>query len=243
MKAAALSAILFIPGQFSEGSHAGAVAALGRQVVGVTLPGFGGSPAPAGVDFGAGFIQKQVSAAAPEGKLILIGNSAGAQWAAVYAARHPGKVERVILLNPGGFWVLPPPVIASLMKDFTPEKLASWDDAKMTRDFGGLFTNPAARDAFLADLLSKRFSPEAASGYIRASFQTSMYAPLGALAAARIPVDIVLGAADPFLQLDPIRQAAYASPFIDLHEIPGCGHIPQLDCPSETEAVLRGILR
>ncbi len=242
MKAAALSAILFIPGQFSGGSDMGAVAYLGRTVAGVTLPGFGGAPAGSG-PFDKGSILKHVSAAAPDGKIILIGNSAGAQWAAAFAARHPGKVERVILLNPGGFWALPTPVINTLMKDFTPERLAKWDEPKLRKDFGALFTNDAAREAYLSDLLSNGFSPEAASGYIRASFKTSIYTPLGFIAANGIPVDIILGNGDTFLQLGPIRQGAMASPFIRLHEIPGCGHMPQLDCPSETEAVLKGILR
>lgn len=242
MKAAVLSAILFIPGQFSDGSHQGAVAALGRSVSAVTLPGFGGIPA-SGSSFNKSFILKQLGFAVPDGKVILIGNSSGAQWAAAYAARRPRTVERVILLNPGGFWVLPTPVINTLMKDFTPERLALWDEPKLRKDFGALFTSDAPREAYLSDLLRNRFSPEAASGYIRTSFAASIYTPLTVLAANGIPVDIVLGTGDSFLQLGPIRQAALASPFIKLHEIHGCGHMPQLDCPSETEAVLRGILR
>ncbi|OIO06800.1 MAG: hypothetical protein AUJ52_11590 [Elusimicrobia bacterium CG1_02_63_36] len=238
----ALGSILFIPGQFSKGSHAGSLKTAGRPAEEMSLPGYGGSPAPEDSSFDTDFILSQIDAAVPEGKVVLAGNSAGAQWAILWAARHPTRVERLILLNPGGFWAIPPAGVDLFMKDYTPEKLAKWDEAGIRKYFGALFTNEQAREAYLRDLLKDGFDPKAASAYIRRSFETSVYAPLGIVGSLGIHADIILGTADSFLQLDPIRQAAFADPMLHLHEIAGCGHMPQLDCPDETERILRKIL-
>ena len=52
----------------------------------------------------------------------------------------------------------------------------------------------------------------------------------------------MIGARDTLIDLEAIRTAAGADPNIRLREIPEAGHMPQLDCPSETAALVEDLL-
>ncbi len=77
-----------------------------RRVIRLDLPSFGltgpGSEAQRGVDYYVEFMAKFLDAVGIE-RASMAGNSLGGAITWAFAARYPGRVDRIVLLNAGGF--------------------------------------------------------------------------------------------------------------------------------------------
>ncbi len=142
------------------------------QVISVDLPGFGlTGPHPRGsysAFMYAGFIDSLVATLGLK-KFHLAGNGLGAQIAWFYAADHPTRLDKLILLDPPGFepkstpwviWLARTPVLNGIMRTITPRSFIKImlqdiyaDDAQVTdslvqRHFD-LLRRPGNRKAFI----------------------------------------------------------------------------------------------
>lgn len=150
------------------------------------------------------------------------GNSLGAWLACLAARERPGPVRRLVLVNGGPLQgsysgpALQPRDRAEarrLMETLmgSQGRLVPWfvldDVVRQAR------TGPIARLAATAGDMPRWVMTEA---------------DLGALS---MPVDLVWGAEDGLFTLDYARRIQAACPRARLHPIPGCGHVPQRQCP------------
>ncbi len=201
------------------------------------LPGHGGSGPPAGpLDVGtvlAG-VEVLLQREAGGGGATVVGNSLGA-WIACLAARaRPELVRRLVLVNGGplqgsyGGPSLQPRnraearrLMESLMGP--PGRLVPWfvlDDVVRRARIG-----PIARLAATADRMHRWVMTEED------------------LAGLSVPVELVWGAEDGLFPPAYAERLRAAFPSARLHLIPGCGHVPQRQCPRAFLQVLDGVLR
>jgi pimeloyl-ACP methyl ester carboxylesterase len=115
----------------------------------IDIPGFGDSKWDQD-QFGLDDQSKRVIALLDRlkvGKVTLVGASMGGSLSALIAARHPERVDRVVLLAPSGFpgSLTQPGLYGKLAKPGTPNKAATWIAG--TPLFSTLYPNSRARQA------------------------------------------------------------------------------------------------
>jgi pimeloyl-ACP methyl ester carboxylesterase len=179
-------------------------------------------------------------------RLDLLGHSAGATLALLYATRHPDRVDRLALVNPSpravGLEVTDADrrQVAELRRDepWFPEAFAALEriwaghatsaawDAIAPFNYGRW---DAAARAHAAGEASQRNAQAAAVYYSAGAVDPEAVSA----ALARLPARVLLVAGAYDLQLPPRRAAEYARLFrqADLAVQPGGGHLPWLDDP------------
>jgi pimeloyl-ACP methyl ester carboxylesterase len=166
----------------------------------------------------------------------LVGNSMGGWVAALYALKHPSKVERLVLVDAAGF--APP-------KEFSLSALAGLnpstrEQAKMLAGlvfFNPLFKSDAAVDAMLEQRLT------AGDGYTIQSLVESIHRGEdmldGRLAAIKQPVLIVWGREDGLTTLAREGERFKREmPHAQLVVFDQCGHVPQVEKAAEFNAAV-----
>jgi proline iminopeptidase len=195
-------------------------------------------------------------------RMSLVGHSAGALFAALYAAAHPGNVERLVLLDPA-------PATGAFVDQFTANRVSRTAPEQLARQFelmnqflGGQVADPVAAceelfhsifHPYFADpsrLEHVRFcdvpAPAAANSVfallvgmsaLDASWDVAPY-----LQAVSAPTLVVHGAAD---VIPAASSAYYASHLADarLVTIQGAGHFPWLEQPVEFFTIVDNFLR
>ena len=171
-----------------------------------------------------------VAERAADGPAILIGNSFGAWLAMVWARENAGRAQRIVAVNGG-------PVIG-LRTDLT---LTPPDRVEARRLWQALVdqTHWAVPDFVLDEVIRKgregaipRMSIEGMRSYLMD----------GHLAEFPTPVDLLWGESDQVVSLDYARRLQAGLAAARLTTIPGCGHVPQLECPERFNAALLGLL-
>ncbi|GAA3384940.1 alpha/beta hydrolase [Streptomyces racemochromogenes] len=190
-------------------------------------------------------------------KLDLLAHSAGANLAALYAARHPGRVGRLLLVTPSVFAVgitvtgddrLETARLRAAEPWFAPayQALEELVAGRATPDtFGAIAPfwygrwDDAARAHRAAEEGHKNQEAAAAYGAEGAFDPDATRAALAALAA---PVMLLAGGTD--LAAPPRAMAAYAALFPDasLTVQPDAGHYPWLDDPQAFAAAVSAFL-
>ncbi|MGE7383867.1 alpha/beta fold hydrolase [Streptomyces sp. NPDC004126] len=187
----------------------------------------------------------------------LLAHSAGANLAALYAARHPGRVGRLLLVTPSVFAVgitvsgedrLAAARLRAAEPWFAPA-YAALEELVAGRAAAGTFEaiapfwygrwDDAARAHRAAEAGQK--NQEAAAAY-GAGGAFAPDATRGALAGLAAPVLVLAGEAD--VAAPPRATAAYAALFPDaaLTVQPGAGHFPWLDDPEAFAAAVAAFL-
>jgi pimeloyl-ACP methyl ester carboxylesterase len=216
------------------------------QVIALDLPGFGGSEQPPDLAFEdlVATVAALLEALELESSS-LVGNSLGGATAAAVAARWPERVRALVLIDAAGFqhglddapalvryslW-LPPALVEwlPLRRPFTRLALEQvfHDDSKVTGERVEEYLAPLLRPGALASfrsLLSAR--PEDLA---------RMREGLPEISA---PTLVVWGSEDAWIPASHAERFRAAIPEARVERLPGCGHMPQEECPEALLSVL-----
>lgn len=218
-----------------------AIAAPGRSVYALDLPGHGGSTK----DVGGGTLEElaaDVSAALEAlgiGRSHLIGHSLGGAVAIEVAASRPGFVASLTLIAPAGLGT-------EIDVDFLSGFIAAESRRELKPVLERLFANPAIVTRQLTDEVSrtKRLDGVDASlaAIARACFPSGRQAIdlAGTLAGLALPSLVIWGAAD---RIIPAAHAAAAPPSAQVAVIDGAGHQPHMEAATEVNRLLGDFLR
>lgn len=195
------------------------------RVVVPDLIGFGRSrcpgPLPAMPDVAAVFAKWMD--AAQTGPVHLVGHSMGGHLAVHVAARHPGRIRRLVLVDAAG---LPRPLTISALVRFVYELAPpkQWGD-------------PAFLPVIWGDALSA--GPLAVAQGLRNILRDDVRALLATL---RIPTLVLWGSGDTIVPLEHARIFREAIPGARLVLIPGAFHNPMVDQPEAFNRLVMGFL-
>lgn len=210
------------------------------RVVVPDLPGYGLSRPPRGREFLpftelVDVAERFVARVAPRGAY-LAGNSMGGWIAAKIAARRPGLVRGMALLNPGG-----PALRAEDWVDFARIILAE-ERGVMNEWLRRMFHRPPLFvRLFLRDF--KRIMRGPSVAQLMTSLRAEDFLSEEEVRLVRCPAVLVWGERDRLLPegcrtfyLKRLKGVRY-------EPIPDCGHCPQVECPSRTAEILLDLPR
>jgi abhydrolase domain-containing protein 6 len=207
------------------------IPALSREyrVLALDVPGFGDTPQPPeGMRFSTlvryleGFIEALVDNGVE--KAALAGNSLGGAIVIRYAARNPGRVEHLFLLNSAGLLYDAPPSL----EPYTREQ---------ARELIELVTGaPSRSPGFVLDGMIRRAEDPARRAYLRSAEPTDVKEDLPRISA---PATIIWGDQDRLIPPDHGERLHAGIASSELVVLEGVGHVPQLQVPREIVRLLR----
>ncbi len=148
----------------------------------------------------------------------LVGLSKGGMVALKFAAAHPDRVSRLVLLAPGGI----APVRPSFMLRAIPLSfLGGWGRSRMNAlVLGGDTTDTTVQDwdvATFMDIIMRNFRPEIAKPYLFSDQE---------LQRLSMPTLLVAGVEDPLMDTPKmVDRARRVIPGVDCRPLPGRGHV------------------
>jgi pimeloyl-ACP methyl ester carboxylesterase len=239
----------------TKGSFLPTVAALAGQfrVIAVDLPGFGESDKPIGASYAARFFAAggiDLLDALELDRVHLIGNSLGGRIALEIALRDPGRVGRLALLAPSLAWrrdrpwvpllrltrpelglvqLAPRPVVEAIVHRLIPGADQGWTAAGVD-EFLRAYLTPAGRAAFYA--AARHIYLEEPHG------EQGFWTRLQTLAPDAL---FVWGRQDKLVPIAFARHVTDALPRARHLEL-DCGHVPQIERPTQTHAALAAFL-
>jgi pimeloyl-ACP methyl ester carboxylesterase len=231
-----------------------ALAPGGFHALSVDLPGAGDSDKPLGAPYDARFFADSVVAfldALGIERAHVVGNSLGGRVALELGLRHPGRVGRLALLAPSLAWrrdrpwapllrlvrpelgllqMAPRPVVEGIVRNVIPGGQDGWAAAGVD-EFLRVYTTPRGRAAFYAAARQIYLEePEGDQGF---------WPRLKTLEPDAL---FVWGRQDRLVPLTFARHVSEAVPGARHVEL-DCGHVPQLERPSETHAAVKAFLQ
>lgn len=218
------------------------------RVVRFDLPGAGLSPpdATGRYDDARAFeILLGLMARLGVGEAALIGNSVGGRIAWSFAAEHPGRVTRLVLVAPDGFasagfdYGQAPEVgaLTHAMRAFMPKFLVRMNLVQSYGDPDAL--DPRTVDRYF-DLLR---APGVRKALIDRMEQTVLQDPRPRLAAIPVPVLLLWGEEDRLIPVSNAEDYLAVLPNAERVILPGLGHLPQEEAPAKSLAPAEDFLR
>jgi pimeloyl-ACP methyl ester carboxylesterase len=229
----------------------------GYRVHALDFPGFGGSSKPATAPYSARWFADTVALtmdALEIDRAHIVGNSMGGRVALEIGMRHPDRVAALGLLCPA---------VAFIKREFHPiVRLARPEFGllphRFTRgmvagQFWSMFGDPDAVDPAVADVAVDEFQRIYATAGARFAFlcaarniyldkpygKSGFYSRLADLEA---PALFVWGSRDPLIPAAFERHVARWLPSAEQVVLDGCGHVPQVERPEETNGLLTRFL-
>jgi pimeloyl-ACP methyl ester carboxylesterase len=236
---------------------AASLAADGYRVHAIDLPGFGSSSKPATGPYTARWFADTVVAVMDRlgiGRAHIVGNSMGGRVAIEVALRNPERVHALALLCPAVAFVKRGyhPIVRLMRPEFgfLPHRLRR---AMVSSQFSSLFHDPDALDPYVSDVVVDEFQRIYSSAGARVAFLSAarniyLDAPFGKhgfyprLADLESPALFVWGSHDMLIPAGFKRHVAEWLPRAEQVVLEGCGHVPQVERPDETSALVGGFL-
>lgn len=219
----------------------------GHRVIRFDLPGSGlSAPDPAGDYTDARSVELLLALLDRLGlqRASLVGHSIGGRIAWTFAARHPERVDRLVLVAPDGFaspgfeygvaprvptaleamrYVLPRPLLrANLQPAYADPAALSEERLTLYHD---LLRGPGVREAMLARLR-----------------QTVLVDPVPLLRTIQAPTLLVWGERDAMIPFANSTDYLRSIPDVRLVALPGVGHLPQEEAAAASLAAVRAFL-
>lgn len=214
----------------------------GFHLYALDMKGFGWSDKPEGADYSPFTLLKEVNAlieALGLKKVIFVGNSLGGGIGTLMALEHPDKIERLVLVDAGGYPMELPmiislarvPLAAETLKLFFGRWVIRWNisevmyaDELMTgRQVEAYFDRLRSEGAIDAMIeLARAIDFNAFEPYIARNQEI------------KIPVLIIWGEEDKWVPLSIGYQFRQDIPDSTMVIIPKCGHVPQEEYPKLT---------
>jgi pimeloyl-ACP methyl ester carboxylesterase len=171
------------------------------------------------------------------------GNSFGGLVAWRFAAAHPERVERLILVDSGAYSIYgvtenPVPVPDAMRAYLTAVPMAGVQ-ASAAQIFADLSRLPEGRIEQIQQMMARPGNGEAFIGHLEEFVLPDPTEDLGRIVA---PTLILWGEADRIVPLDHAARIAAAIPDARLITYPGVGHAPQEEIPAQTAADVRAFL-
>jgi pimeloyl-ACP methyl ester carboxylesterase len=178
------------------------------------------------------------------GRTILVGNSSGGTLALEAALAQPERVEALILIGP---WV-------HAKRPILPDWLAGLPQMRRVALLLGRWLGATSPLLDLSYADASRITPERreltgihrlvsgwdlAWGALLAHSLTDPVEISQHLAEVRQPVLVITGAEDAVVPVADTEATAEALPNAELVILPGCGHVPQEECPQQVAAAIR----
>jgi pimeloyl-ACP methyl ester carboxylesterase len=219
-----------------------------HDVIAVDLPGFGGSDVPAHFDreVSAELLSRVMDGLAVP-RASFAGNSLGGALSAVTAARHPERVDRLVLIDAAGYNLAPADrprmlrIVAAVpgwIQRLWPQrpvlrmglKQVFFDDALVTDDKVEEYLAPMARPGARA----------ASRALLKAGETFGLPA---ALKGVHAPTLVIWGANDVWVPPHDADKFVRDIPGARKVLIANCGHVPQEEKPGEVAALIEDFLR
>lgn len=177
-------------------------------------------------------------------RVSIAGHSIGGRIAWTFAATHPDRVDRLVLVAPDGFaspgfeYGKAPevPSVLGLMRYVLPKPL-------LRMNLKPAYANPA----FLDDALLDRYydlirAPGARQAMLDRMRQTVLVDPRPLLAAIRVPTLLVWGERDALIPFANSNDYLKALPDARLVSFPAAGHLPQEEAAADSLAAVEAFL-
>ncbi len=219
-----------------------------HRVIRFDLPGCGlTAPDPSGNYTDARSMQLLIALMDQLGiaRASIVGHSIGGRIAWTFAATHPERVDKLVLVAPDGFaspgfaYGQAPevPVSAELMRYVLPKPLlrmslepaygnAAFLSDDLTTRYHDLMLAPGSRDALLARMR-----------------QTTLVDPIPLLQRIQAPTLLVWGEADAMIPFANSADYLKAIPHATRVSLPGVGHLPQEEAAEQSIAAVQDFLK
>jgi pimeloyl-ACP methyl ester carboxylesterase len=229
----------------------------GYRVHALDLPGFGSSSKPATGPYTARWFADTVVDLMDRlmiDRAHIVGNSMGGRVALEVALREPERVGALALLCPAVAFVKrgyhPIVRLARPELAFLPHKFRR---AMVSSTFHGLFHDTDALDPYVSDVVIDEFqrlyaSPSARFAFLSAARNIYLDKPFGKhgfysrLADLERPALFVWGSHDTLIPPGFKRHVAEWLPRAEQIVLDGCGHVPQVERPDQTNGLIRRFL-
>jgi pimeloyl-ACP methyl ester carboxylesterase len=226
----------------------------GYRVHALDLPGFGSSSKPATGPYTARWFADTVVAVMDKlmiDRAHVVGNSMGGRVALEVALREPERIGALALLCPAVAFVKrgyhPIVRLARPELAFLPHKFRR---TMVSSTFRGLFHDTDALDPYVSDVVIDEFqrlyaSPSARFAFLSAARNIYLDKPFGKhgfyprLADLERPALFVWGSHDTLIPPGFKRHVAEWLPRAEQIVLEGCGHVPQVERPDQTNGLIR----
>ena len=173
----------------------------------------------------------------------IVGNSMGGRIAWIFAAMHPERMDKLVLVSPDGFaspgmaYGVAPKV--PLMMRALPYVLPSF---MLRGSLAPAYANKAViTDALFARYRDMMLAPGVRSAIVERMGQQVLVDPVPLLERIEAPTLLMWGEKDGMIPFSNSADYLHALPHATLAALPGIGHLPQEEAPV-TVATLRGFL-
>jgi pimeloyl-ACP methyl ester carboxylesterase len=172
----------------------------------------------------------------------LVGNSLGGHVAALYAIEHPGAVERLVLVDAGGYRVNPNQISPRMKQAL---RLSTRDDYRYFSTFTFYDQKKyAPTEAFLDYAMSERV--RRGDGYTIGKLADALLRNDDVLdnrlETIAVPTLLVWGRYDKLVPLGVAHRFQRDIKGARLVVLDRCGHVPQVECPADLNAALLSFL-
>lgn len=172
------------------------------------------------------------------GQVVMMGQSFGGMLACELAAHFPSLVSQLVLLDPIGLWLDDHPVAnwVEMAPEELPGLLFSQPDGEVAR---ALFTPPEDPDAAIAAIVGMTWATGCTSKFVWPVPDKGLSKRIHRIEA---PTLVIWGKQDNLISSAYAAEFGRLIPQARVEVIDQCGHVPQLEQPEQTMALVREFL-